>query len=105
MYFVQVNVVIEPNNSYGIVFRTAVSCLTCVAYEYQASDEVIENEIQELLTVVQIRILSFVLRKEVFITVTLAFCVDMKSDLKEGGFNYDYSQMNSYVHLDFAWVN
>jgi len=78
MYFIQVSLVIESNNAYGIVFRIAVSYLTAVAYEYQASDEVIENVIQELLTLVQIRVLSFVLRKEVFMTVTLAFCVDMK---------------------------
>ena len=33
---------------------------------HQASDEVIENEIEGLLIVVQIRLLSFVLRKEAF---------------------------------------
>ena len=48
----------------------------------------------------EIRILSFVLRKEVFMSVSLAFCVDMKWDFKEDDFNYDYSQMNSYDHLD-----
>jgi hypothetical protein len=95
-------VVIEPNNSCGIVFIIAVSYLTTVAYKYQASDEVIENEIQELLIVVQIRILSFVLRKEIFKTVTLAFCVVMKRDFKEDDFNFDYSQMNSYDHLDIC---
>jgi len=77
---VKIIVVKEHNNSYGIVFRIAVSCLTTVAWECQASDEVIENEIQELLIVVQIRILSFVLRNEVFRTVTLAFCMVMKWD-------------------------
>jgi hypothetical protein len=69
---------------------------------YQASDEVIENEIQELFIVVQIRILYFVLRKEVFKTVALAFCVVMKWDFD---FNCDFSQMNSYDHLDFARMN
>ena len=63
-----------------------VSYLTAVACEYQANDEVIENEIQELLIVVQIRILYFVLRKEVFKTLTLAFCLVMKWDFKEDYF-------------------
>ena len=101
MYFVQIILVIEPNNSYGIVFRIAVSYLTTVACEYQVSDGVVENEIQELLVVIQIRILSFVFRKEVFKTVTLAFCVVMKWDY----FNYDYPQMNSCDHLEFAFMN
>ena len=58
VYFLQIIVVIESNNSYGILFRIAVSYLTTVAYVYEASNEVIENEIQELLIVVQIRVLK-----------------------------------------------
>jgi hypothetical protein len=92
--------VIEPNNSYGLVFRIAVSFLTAVAYEYEASDEIIENEIRELLAVVQIRILSFLLRKGVFMIVTLAFCVDMKYDLIEDGFSYDSYVYRTVHHLD-----
>jgi hypothetical protein len=86
MHFVQIIFVIEPNNSYGIVFRIAVPYLATAACEYQASDEIIEYEIQELFIVVQIRILSFVLRKEIFKTDTLACCVVMKWDFREDDF-------------------